>query len=129
MRSAEKRVPEGINWMEDNEFKERAKNTLTRLGLGHWHVSWLPDPSYSIRGRVVNETQSIEIYDADKEEAWNTFLHEVVELKMRGALRPYRSLVNKLIEGYQEMVDGEKDRFVESLNEVFDDAQDSPPSS
>lgn len=48
---------------------------------------------------------------------------------MRSALRPYRILVNKLIEGYQEITDDEKDRFIEGLSVVFEVARDSPPSS
>ena len=63
----------------------------------------------------------------DEEDAWDTFIHEVVEIKLRSALRPYRVLVNKLIEGYQEITDGEKDRFIESLSEVFEVARGSPP--
>jgi len=76
-----------------------------------------------------NPTRAREIYDVDEPEAWNTFIHEVIEIKLRSALRPYRILVNKLIEGYQEVVDGEKDRFIESLNEVFEVFRGSPPSS
>lgn len=114
---------------ESSKLEERAKNVLTRLGLCHWRVCWLPDPSYSIRGRVVPEKKIIEIYDSDEEAAWSTLIHEMVEIKLRSALRPYRILVNKLIEGYQEMADGEKDRFIESLNEVFEVARGSPPFS
>ena len=54
---------------------------------------------------------------------------EVVEIKLRSSLRPYRILVNKLIEGYQEIVDGDKYRFIEALNEVFEFAQRSPQST
>jgi hypothetical protein len=115
--------------MGDNEFKERAKNTLTRLGLGHWHVSWLPDSSYSIRGRVFPEKLLIEIYDLDEEGAWDTFIHEMVEIKLRSALRPYRLLVNSLIGVIQEIADSEKDRFIMSLNDVFEVARGSPPSA
>ena len=115
--------------MEARDFKEKANNALIHLGLGHWIVCWLPDSSYPIRGRVVPEKLLIEIYDLDEEAAWSTFIHEIVEIKMRSALRPYRILVNKLIEGYQELADGEKDRFIEELNAVFEVAQDSPPSS
>ena len=114
---------------KSSKFEERAKNVLTRLGLGHWRVNWLPYLSYPIRGRAVPEKQLIEIYDLEAENAWDTFIHEVVEIKLRSALRPYRVLVNKLIEGYQEIVDGEKDRFIESLSEVFEAARESLPSS
>ena len=115
--------------MEVDRFEERAKNALTRLGLGHWHVSWLPDSSYSIRGRVFPEKLLIEIYDLDEEGAWDTFIHEMVEIKLRSALRPYRLLVNSLIGVIQEIADGKKDRFIESLKEMFEVSRGSPPSA
>ncbi len=115
--------------MEVSKFEEKANNLLIRLGLGQWRICWLPDSSYPIRGRVVPEKLLIEIYDLDEEAAWSTFIHEIVEIKMRSALRPYRILVNKLIEGYQELVDGEKDRFIEGLKDVFEATQGSPLSS
>jgi len=103
--------------------------SLVRLGLGRWSVCWLPDSSCPVRGRAVPEKLVIEIYDVDEVDSWETFVHEVVEITLRSALRPYRILVNKLIEGYQELADGEKDRFIESLNEVFEVARGPPPSS
>jgi hypothetical protein len=102
------------------EFEARAKYALSRLGLGHWQVAWLPDISPPIRGRAIPEKLLIEIYDIDDAEAWNTFLHEVVEIKLRSALRPYRILVNKLLDGYQEIADKEKDNFIEGLPEIFE---------
>ncbi|MFH2110976.1 MAG: hypothetical protein ABIJ47_06930 [Candidatus Bathyarchaeota archaeon] len=103
--------------------------TLNRLGLGLWSARWLPDSTKRIRGKADPETMSIEVYDVNEAEAWGTFVHEVVEIKMRSALRPYRVLVNKLIEGYQEIADHEKDSFIESLMDVFDAVHESPPSS
>lgn len=111
------------------EFEEKAMATLTRLGYSQWRVCWSPYTTYLIRGRVVPERQVIEIYDSDEEAAWSTFIHEVVEIKLRSALRPYRVLVNKLIEGYQELADSEKDKFIEGLNDVFELVRDFPPSS
>jgi hypothetical protein len=106
--------------MDASKLEEKTKKALSRLGLGHWRVSWLPDSSCSVRGRAIPERFLIEIYDPDEEDVWTTFIHEVLEIKLRSALRPYRVLVNKLIEGYQEIADGEKDRFIESLPEIFD---------
>ncbi|MBA7604127.1 hypothetical protein ES703_11246 [subsurface metagenome] len=104
-----------------NEFEVKAKNALSRLGLGHWRVSWLPNLSPKIRGQAIPDKLLIEIYDIDEDDAWATFIHEVVEIKLRSLLRIYRILTNKLIEGYQELANGEKDRFIEGLPEVFRD--------
>ena len=112
-----------------NNFEAKMLKILSNLGLGHWKVHWHPEFSSTIRGKVVSEKLVIEIYDSDVESAWDTFIHEVVESKLRSVLRPYRVLVNKLLEGYQEIADAEKDRFIEELNEVFHVALDSPPSS
>jgi len=103
--------------------------TLDGLGLRKWSVRWVPDSTNRLRGKADPETMSIEVYDVNEAEAWDTFFHEVVEIKMRSALRPYRVLVNKLIEGYQEIVDHEKDSFIESLMGAFDAFHESPPSS
>ena len=115
--------------METRKFEERMKNVLTRLGLGQWRICWLPNSSYSIRGKAISEKLLIEIYDLDEDGAWDTLIHEIVEIKLRSVLRPYRLLANSLIGVIQEITDGEKDRFIESLNEVFEVARGSPPSS
>ena len=119
----------GEKRLEASEFNNKTHKILTRLGLNLWQVYWIPDSSFTIRGRAVPEKHVIEIYDIDEEAAWDTFLHEVIEIKLRSTLRPYRILVNKLIECIQEIADTEKDLFIESLNVVFEVAQDSPPSS
>jgi len=114
--------------LEASEFEEKAKSALVHLGLGHWIVCWLPASPFPVRGKVIPETLRIEIYDVDEDDAWATLIHEIVEIKLRALLRTYRILVNKLIEGYQELADGEKDRFIEELNEVYEVARGSPPS-
>ena len=110
-------------------LQNKMRITLNRLGLRQWSARWLPDSSKRIRGKADPETMSIEVYDVNESEAWGTFFHEVVEIKMRSALRPYRVLVNKLIEGYQEIADHEKDSFIESLMDVFDAVHESSQSS
>jgi hypothetical protein len=75
------------------------------------------------------EEEDEDIKDEDEEGAWDTFIHEMVEIKLRSALRPYRLLVNSLIGVIQEIADSEKDRFIMSLNDVFEVARGSPPSA
>ena len=112
-----------------DDFKDVMMNALSGLGLGQWRVRWLPNSSFPIRGKTIPEKLLIEIYDLDEEGAWDTFIHEIVEIKLRSVLRSYRLLVNVLIGVIQEIADGEKDRFIESLIEVFEVARGSPPSS
>jgi hypothetical protein len=101
------------------DLTARMVRTLKRVGLVNWRVCWVPDESFPYHGRAIPEELLIEIHDEDEVEAWETFIHEVLEIKFRLALRPYMVLVNKLIEGYQLIVDGEKERFLEELPHLF----------
>mgnify|MGYP001298183262 CR=1 FL=1 len=105
--------------METNDYEKYMNETLRRLGLGYWSVYWLPDLSSSVRGRVLPKKMLIEIFDVDIDEAWKTFFHEVIEIKLRSTLRPYRLLVNSLIGIIEEITDNEKDIFIESLTDLI----------
>ena len=98
---------------------ERAKSALSRLGLGHWQVCWLPDPSYPIRGRAVPEKHTIEIYDVHMDEAWATFLHEVLELKLRPVIQPYREMCNALIGTIEKLTYARKEHFINDLPKLL----------
>ena len=113
--------------MKTSDFTQACSNKLKRLGLSHWSVRWLPDPSSSTHGLAFPETNLIEIYDLTQEEALETLFHEVVEIKLRDSLRPYRVMVNKLIEGFQELSNVEKDKFIEELPLIFEVFQEFPP--
>jgi hypothetical protein len=115
-----------INLTESDDYYRIARKRLTHLGLGHWEVLWVPRSGSPVKGRAIPEKMLIEIYDIDPTDAMDTLLHEVVEIKLRDSIRPYRVLVNKLIEGYQEITDAEKDKFIESLPLIFEVFQDSP---
>ena len=110
-----------------SDFVNASNNKLKRLSLGHWRVKWLPNPSSSTHGRAFPETNLIEIYDLTQEEALETLFHEVVEIKLRDSLRPYRVMVNKLIEGFQELSNVEKDKFIEELPLICEVFQEFPP--
>ena len=101
-----------------SDFDSRMNNFLGSIGLKYWKVCWIPSVM-QVRGRIIPESYLIEIYDQNADDAFETFIHEVIEIKVRNSLRPYRIMVNKLIEGYQEIVDYEKDQFIESLISDF----------
>jgi len=107
--------------METNEYEKYMNETLHRLGLGHWSVCWLPELSSLVRGRVLPKKRLIEIFDVDMDEAWKTLFHEVIEIKLRSTLRPYRLLVNSLIGIIEEIADNEKDVFIETLAPMFNE--------
>lgn len=105
--------------METSEFEERANNVLTRLGLGYWRVCWLPDSSCQIRGRAFPEKSLIEINDSNEKAAWDTFLHEVVELKLRLVTQPYREMCNALIGTIEKLTYTRKEQFINDLPKLL----------
>jgi len=105
--------------MEASKFEERAMNALIQLGLGHWQVYWLPDSSNPIRGRAIPENSLIEIYDPDEEAAWDTLLHEVVELKLRLVTQPYREMCNALIGTIEKLTYTRKEQFISDLPKLL----------
>jgi hypothetical protein len=112
--------------MVTSDFLKDSQKRLIQLGLGYWKVKWLPDPSSSVRGCVVPNSHIIEIFDVTESDALDTLLHEVIEIKMRSSLRPYRVIINKLIDAIQELADTEKDKFIEALPIIFEVFQESP---
>ena len=97
-----------------NDFEEKANATLIRLACKGWRVRWLPDSS-SARARVFLEKQTIEIYDSDEEAAWSTLIHEVVELRLRPVIRPYKEMCNALIGTIEKLTYARKEQFIDDI--------------
>lgn len=95
-------------------LEDEMNRALKSLGLGY-RVIWSPDPEAPRRGESLPEERLIIIKDQDPDQAWDTLVHEAVELKLRRVLNPYRRLVNKLIEYIEEETHREKERFIEEL--------------
>ena len=93
-------------------IQKRMQTCLNRLCLP-LQVLWKPDEDEckSVHGEIKNGF--ILIYDANESEAWGTFTHEIVEYKLQGVTRPYRLLVNNLIEAFEKTVYAEKEKFIE----------------
>lgn len=82
------------------------------LGLS-LKVIWKPDDSKSIHGEI--RSNVIIIYCSDEQEAWNTLMHEITEYKLENVTRPYRLLINSLIETLEKSVYAEKEQFIDFL--------------
>ncbi len=93
--------------------ESKMREALRRLGLEGYEVVWSPDPSAERRGYVKGRT--IVIFDTDEEGAWDTFLHEVVELKLRPVLGVYREIINGLIGALESIAYREKERAIEDV--------------
>jgi hypothetical protein len=81
------------------------QDCLCRLGV-NLNVRWQPDSSKSVHGEVKGNV--IFLYDDSEKEAWSTFTHEVTEYKLQAVTRPYRILVNNLIEAVEKSIYTEK---------------------
>ncbi|GAG59676.1 unnamed protein product [marine sediment metagenome] len=109
----EKREEKGLVNIEEN-----MNTVLERVGFRGWTSVWAPGKS-SKRGEVIPRERLVIIYDKDPSRAWETFQHELVELKLRRVLRPYRVLCNKLIEVVEKVTYVEKEAFINELPDLL----------
>jgi len=117
----EKGEEEGLVNIEEN-----MNNVLERLGLKGWTSVWEPRKG-SKRGKIIPRERLIIIYDKDPSRAWETFQHELVELRLRRVLRPYRELCNKLIEVVENIAYMEKETFINDLPELLQAIKEGMP--
>jgi hypothetical protein len=90
---------------------------LSNLGIP-LTVCWLPDPRKSAHGEIKNNV--ICIYDSDETVAMETFVHELLEFKLKLVTEVYRALVNSLIETYEKLCYKRKEEFLDSLPKVLE---------
>jgi len=107
-------------------IEENMNNVLKRLGHKGWTSVWSPEESPK-RGKVIPRERLIIIYDKDPSRAWETFQHELVELRLRRVLRPYRELTNKLIEVVENIAYIEKETFINDLPELLQAIKECMP--
>ena len=101
--------------MTGMDIEEKLNGTIKLLGLSGWTVIWEPSPTQSSRGRILPETKTILIHDNEPEAAMETLIHEILEIKLRPILRPYRTLVNSLIDWADKQTYEAKERAIEDL--------------
>jgi hypothetical protein len=88
-------------------------------------VCWVPDKTKTVHGQIYNN--NLFIYDSDEKEAWLTLQHEIAEYKLQSVTRPYRLLVNALIETIEKSIYAQKEEFIEFLpkmSAVIQEVQD-----
>ena len=87
---------------------------VNKFGLSGWKVLWVPDPSQP-RGKVLTGTKTILLHDEDPEDAMEALVHEILEIKLMPMLRPYRQLVNSLIEHINLQIYQQKEQTINDL--------------
>ena len=96
-------------------LEQKMNAALHTLGLTHWQAVWAPRDKGDLHGETLTDDKVVVVYDRDEKAAWQTFSHEVLEIKFRDAVRPHRLLCNALIEVIDKLVYSEKERLLDSL--------------
>ena len=97
--------------------QKQMQDCLNQLGI-NLVVLWTPNKSKSVHGEIKGNV--IFLYDSEKAEAWSTFTHEVTEYKLQAVTRPYRILINNLIEAVEKSIYAEKEQFIEFLPKMIE---------
>ncbi len=97
--------------------QEQMQDFLCRLGV-NLNVRWQPDCSKSVHGEIKEDV--IFLYDSNEAQAWQTFMHEVTEYKLQNVTRPYRLMINSLIETFEKSVYAEKEQFIDFLPKMIE---------
>ena len=106
----------------NSKVQMQMQECLARLGV-NLIVYWRPDSSKSVHGEIRGNV--IFLYDLEESEAWQTFTHEVTEFKLQGVTRPYRLMINSLIEALEKSVYAEKEQFIDFLPKMIDVIKES----
>jgi len=102
--------------------QKQMQDCLDQLGIS-LVVLLNPDNSKSVHGEIKGNV--IFLYDSEKAEAWSTFTHEVTEYKLQAVTRPYRILVNNLIEAVEKSIYAEKEQFIGFLPKMIEIIKES----
>jgi len=97
--------------------QKQMQDCLIQLGI-NLLVLWTPNKSKSVHGEIKGNV--IFLYDSEKSEAWSTFTHEVTEYKLQAVTRPYRILINNLIEAVEKSIYAEKEQFIDFLPKMLE---------
>ena len=100
-----------------DSVQKQMQDCLNQLGI-NLVILWKPDISKSVHGEIKGNV--IFLYDSEKDEAWSTFTHEVTEYKLQAVTRPYRTLVNNLIEAVEKSIYAEKEQFIDFLPQMIE---------
>lgn len=96
---------------------------VQRLNL-HFRVGWTPDAMKNNHGNVDLSKGIIHIHDVTEPDAWQTLLHEVLEIKFRHITSLYQNTVNGLITVIEKQVYKEKERFLNELPSILREFQE-----
>lgn len=83
-------------------------------------VEWIPTPSQNRHGEIDEASKTLFIYDSNEDEAWKTFTHEILELKLQQVTRVYRIIINSLIEALEKTAYTQKEQYLNFCLELIE---------
>ena len=98
-------------------IQKQMQDCIGRLGV-NLIIIWKPDKAKSIHGEI--KSNVLFLYDSEEKEAWATFGHEITEYKLQSVTRPYRILINNLIDAVEKSVYAEKEQFIDFLPRMME---------
>ena len=101
--------------LSEVDLEDKMNQVLRRIGLAEWTAIWAPDSSKEVNGQVMVEQKTILVFNEDPEKAKDSFLHEVVEVKLRKLIGNHYETINGLIKIIQELNHVEKERTINEL--------------
>jgi hypothetical protein len=95
-------------------LEDRMQRVLDRLNVP-LRVAYLPGDKSKVHGEIVEDSSIMFIFDKEESEAWATFTHEVLEYRLKAVTYVYRTLINKLIEGFEKVAYEKKEVFLSEV--------------
>ncbi|MBA7697392.1 hypothetical protein ES703_106057 [subsurface metagenome] len=96
-------------------IENRMDRVLRRIGLKEWTALWMPDASKEINGQVLSEQKTILIFNEDPAKVQDSFLHEVLEVKLQKYIDDDYVTVNGLIKIIEQLRHRHKERMINDL--------------
>ncbi len=96
-------------------LEDKMNQVLRRIGLAEWTALWSPDSSKEINGQVLAEQKTILVFSEDPEKAQDSFLHEVLEVKLQKYIDNEYVTINGLIKIIEQLRNREKERMINDL--------------
>jgi hypothetical protein len=103
--------------MASEVFIDQIQGILNSLNIP-LKLKWTPNLDKPIHGEI--KQNILFIYDEIESDAWETFIHEMFEYKLKKVSNVYRETVNALIEVIQQIAYTEKESFIESIPILVD---------
>jgi uncharacterized protein YndB with AHSA1/START domain len=103
--------------MTERLIERKMQHVLDSLNLSY-KVVWTPSRDSEKHGLTEESSRTIFLFDTDEGEAWTTFEHEILELRLKTVTDVYREFSNSLIEAFERLVYKRKEQFLDSIPDI-----------